>query len=396
MCYNIRMKNIFSGDWTIPVIVTISLVAFATTFAFELGSFRATVLDWAQRDLDARTVLAADHLDEPLRTGNFKALQAFARTCQAESARLTVFSAPGGLYFDSEPPRAKDQPRLYATAPAGEYTIRLGLPLSRVLVPFHRARLGFLFAALASASGVLLVFYLSYRQRVRVRELARLERFRREFVADVSHELKTPLTGILGAVDLLPTATPEGSIRLHELLRRESVRLNHLVQNILALARLERPDIAPRLTRLNLSEILTETARRFSDRAKAQGVALSVQTSDACFGRGDAEYLQDALGNLIDNALRYAQSDAIYLISQSAGNTVKIIVEDHGVGIPREEHTRIFERFHRLDPARANETGGSGLGLAIVRRLIRLQEGTIQLEDAHPHGARFVITLHAE
>lgn len=151
--------------------------AFAIIFTFELRSFRAAVLNWAKRDLDARTALAADNLHEPLRAGDLRFIQTFSQACESEGARLTIFNAPSGVFFDSHNQSEPLHDRLFATYPADDFTIRLGLPLSRVLAPFHRAQWGFCLTAILSAFGVLLIFYYTYRQRVRLHELVRLELF---------------------------------------------------------------------------------------------------------------------------------------------------------------------------------------------------------------------------
>ena len=257
--------------------------------------------------------------------------------------------------------------------------IRLWIPTSRVLRPFRSALVGIVLAALVGIAGVVLFFFVTYRQRVRIRELTRVERFRREFIADVSHEIKTPLTGILGAVDLL-----DGNASLVPLIRKEAKRLNALVQSILDLARLEREGDVLNRAPTDLADLVREVASRYPCACAAEG---------PCVADCDAQLVGEALANLIANAVRHSGSADIAVSLERAGGEAMIVVEDHGVGIPPAEAERVFERFHRVDPARAAETGGAGLGLAIVRRIARLHGGDATLAPARPHGCRFTLRL---
>ncbi len=245
--------------------------------------------------------------------------------------------------------------------------------------PFRHALIGIALAALVGIAGVVLFFFVTYRQRMRIRELTRVERFRREFIADVSHEIKTPLTGILGAVDLL-----EGNSPLVPLIRKESVRLNALVQSILDLARLEREGNVLNCTETDLAELVRETAARH---------ACAVATTGPCILRVDAQLVAQAVENLVVNAVRHSGTTEIRVSLECTDREARIVVEDHGIGIPPAESERVFERFHRVDPMRAAETGGAGLGLAIVRRIARLHGGDVTLSPVHPHGCRFTLTL---
>lgn len=380
------------------MLAAVGLAAFALFFARETASFRAAVVEWATRDLQTRTTLAAATLREPLETGDFRRIHAFGETCSADGVRLTVFTAPGGLFFDSLRAGTSAPDALYASAKCGEYTVRLGLPRARVLAPFERAKTGFWLAALLGGAGVLLVFYFTYRQRVRIRELKRLEAFRRDFIADVSHEIKTPLTGILGAVDLLDdgeAVPPEGRRKLLGLVRKESVRLNALAQNILSLARLERAGETGTLRRetADLAALAAETVERFAPKADAAGVALALDAEGPLPYACDAQLVSQALANLVENALRHASARHVAVSAKPHGKGVCLAVTDDGAGIPAEHAARVFERFHRVDAARAAETGGAGLGLAIVRGIARLHGGDAALEAVKPHGCRFTVSL---
>jgi signal transduction histidine kinase len=366
-------------------------------------SFRASVLEWAGNDLRSRTKIAAATLSEPLRTGDFGTVHEFSRQCEADGVRLSVFGKPkGGLVFDSLggfTDARRDRNYLYGTIEdAGAFEVRLGLPRDRVLAPFRRAQASLVLAALVGVAGMFFVFFALYRQRTRIRELARLERFRREFVADVSHEIKTPLTGILGAVEMLEDGGAEGPARerLLAMVSKESKRLNRLVQQILDLARLEREGDVLELADADLADIARETVESMRQRAEAAGIALALSVPDApCVARADARLVGEALGNLVANAIRHSRSPDVSVRVSAAPRSFAFVVEDHGVGIPPEHAARVFERFHRVDPARAAESGGAGLGLAIVRGIARLHGGDVSLEPASPSGCRFTLTIPA-
>lgn len=387
-----------SWDFVPPALAAAGLAAISAIFAVEASAFRRSVAEWARRDLDTRTALAASTLREALETGDFRRIHAFGDACSGDGVRLTVLSGPNGIFFDSVRAGENVPESMYASAPCGEYTVRLGLPLERVMAPFNRARTGFALAALAGGAGVLLVFFATYRQRVRIRELKRLERFRREFIADVSHEIKTPLTGIVGAADLLAGGgdiPPESRTRLLGLVKSESTRLNALAQNIISLARLEGDGVDASLSMADadLSELAEETVGRFRPRAEAAGVRLAVDAPAPCVVRCDAQLVGQAIANLVENALRHSGSPDVIVSVSASGGTAKISVEDHGAGIPQEEAERVFERFHRLDSSRSSDTGGSGLGLAIVRSIARLHGGDAVLSPASPSGCRFTIGI---
>ena len=378
-----------SLDWIAPAAAALGLAAFAAAFAVERGAFRSAVAGWAGRDLDVRTQLAASTLREPLATSDFRRIHEIGAECEADGVRLTVFSESGGVFFDSLR-RGESEPKsIYATAACGEFRVRLGLPEERVLAPFNRAGKGFLLAALAGGAGVLLVFFVTYRQGVRIRELARLEKFRRDFIADVSHEIKTPLTGIMGAVDLLDDCPDDQRGRLLEMVKGESARLNALAQSVLDLARLERADRALVRAEADLGELARETVERLAPKASKAGVELRLECEGAHMADCDAALVSQALSNLVENAIRHSGSPDVVVKVDGK----RLSVEDHGRGIPAEHAKRVFERFHRVDPSRAAETGGAGLGLAIVRQIAHLHGGEVALEGVAPHGCRFVLSL---
>ena len=377
-------------EWLPAMLAAVALVGFALAFAYELLSYQAAVVGWAKGDLESRARLAADRLEEPLRTQNMRELHRLGDEFVSNGMRLRVTGVHGGIGMVFDTHRDADKGYLFSSRHAsGDHDVILGLPLSRVTAPFRRAVLGFVLAGLVGVAGVLLFFFVTYRQRVRIRELAKLERFRREFIADVSHEIKTPLSGILGAVDLLREEgrgkREQGTgTRLIEMIEKESKRLNGLVQSILDLARLEREGDVLNLQEVDLGELVHEIAAKYP-------CVCTVKSSGTV--RCDPQLVGQAVSNLIGNAVRHSGSDEILVTVECGEKMARVVVEDHGIGIPPEHAVRIFERFHRVDPARAAETGGAGLGLAIVRRIARLHGGDVAFSSVQPHGSRFTLSF---
>lgn len=380
-------------EWLPAVLAAVALIAVAAAFVYELLSYQTAVVGWAKSDLESRARLAADSLAEPLRTQNMRELHRLGDEFISNGMRLRVTGVHGGIGMVFDTHRDADKGYLFSGRHAsGDHDVILGLPLSRVTAPFRRAVLGFALAGLVGVAGVLLFFFVTYRQRVRIRELAKLERFRREFIADVSHEIKTPLSGILGAVDLLGEVKVEGEGEqrkvLLSLIRKESRRLNGLVQSILDLARLEREGDVLNLAETDLDELVRGLAEKFKVEFRGGDVS-----SPRFLVRCDPQLIEQAVSNLIGNAVRHSGSEEILVTVEGNEKMARVVVEDHGVGIPPEHAARIFERFHRVDPARAAETGGAGLGLAIVRRIARLHGGDVVFSPVHPQGAKFTLAF---
>ena len=375
----------------LTILAAAMFVAVVVAFAREVFSFRDAVETWARRDLRSQAELAAENLVEPLRTQDFRRIREFSDQLKAKDLELAITSVRGGRIFIAHGAeglfgRGAGTPVIGESVERGEYVISVMTPLERVLEPYFRSLNGLGLAILVGALGVFLFFFVTYRQRVRIRELAKLEKFRREFIADVSHEIKTPLSGILGAVDLLGEVKVEGEQRnvLVSLIKKESKRLNGLVQSILDLARLEREGDVLNLAEVDLGGLVCEIAAKYP-------CVCTVKSSGVV--RCDPQLIEQAVSNLIGNAVRHSGSDEILVMVECDGKMARVVVEDHGVGIPPEHAARIFERFHRVDPARAAETGGAGLGLAIVRRIARLHGGDVVFSSVNPQGSRFTLSF---
>ena len=383
-----KPENARRFEWLPAALAAVAFLGALAVFGWLLNCFWIDIGTWARRDLRSQAELAADSLREPLASQNFRALTGLHTSLEAKGLILRVRSANGGWIFHGGYKGATVEEYV----PCGEYSVGVAIREEQVYAPFYEALVGFVLAALVGVLGMFVVFFILYRQRVRIRELAKLEKFRREFIADVSHEIKTPLTGILGAVDMLEGMEVEkkgGGGQwgvLLSLIRKESTRLNGLVQSILDLARLEREGDVLDVAGFDLEEMLKELAAKY-------GVRYDGSDKSENLVVGDAALILQAVSNLVENAKRHSGTEDIALSLTWLDGWAHVIVEDHGVGIPPEHAARIFERFHRVDPARAAETGGAGLGLAIVRRIARLHGGEVALTSAKPRGCRFDFSI---
>ena len=371
------------------VIAAAAFAAVIAAFAAQVVSFGRDVERWARRDLKTQAELTAAGLAAPLRTQDFRRLREVAAALELKGLVLRVRSPGGGVLYDG----GRGEPMLEESAAAGEHSVAVAIRREQVFEPFRRAVALFALAALVGALGMFVVFFALYRQRVRIRELARLERYRREFVADVSHEIKTPLTGIIGAAEMIGEADDSSRPRLAAMIAKESKRLNALVQQILDLARLDREGAAPERARTDLAGLVREILEERRAEAESRGVELVFRGNGEVFADCDAILVAEAVSNLVGNAVRHSGSPKVEVACAATAHGAEIAVEDHGVGIPPEHVERVFERFYRVDPARAAESGGAGLGLAIVRRIARLHGGDVRLEPVSPHGCRFVFSL---
>jgi signal transduction histidine kinase len=212
----------------------------------------------------------------------------------------------------------------------------------------------------------------------------------RRFVADASHELRSPLTRIRAEieVDLAHRATAD-PLATHRSVLEETVALQRLVDDLLYLARSDAGAVAEPTDVVDVHEVVEAHARRL-----AAGSTLRVDASDVVPVQvtGDAAHLDRAVGNIVENAARYARSEVVLSV-QSNGASIQVAVADDGPGVPSEQAERVFERFGRVDEARTASSGGTGLGLAIARDIVHRHGGTIALDPQHQPGARFVITL---
>ena len=231
---------------------------------------------------------------------------------------------------------------------------------------------------------------------VDVTEIRRLEAVRRDFVANASHELKTPLTAMRGfAETLLEEDLPE-DLRRQWLtsLKTNTLRLQHLVDDLLDLSRLESGGWAAKTDVVELESVAQELLSEMTETARERGVTL--ETRGSALVCGDEQGLEQVLRNLVENALRYTPEGGEVSIEIEGGEElVTVAVKDTGAGIPTSALPRIFERFYRADPARSRAEGGTGLGLAIVRHLVQAMGGEVWAESELGHGTTVIFTLPA-
>jgi len=220
-------------------------------------------------------------------------------------------------------------------------------------------------------------------------ELRRLENVRRDFVANVSHELKTPLTSISGYAETLLTDVPDAATSQHflQIIVSNARRMQRLVDGLLDLSRIESGRWQPRPEAVEVATTAREVISSLADRAIARGVTLDVQVPDdtpVVFADPDA--LRQILTNLVDNSIRYAPRGMVTCSARALDGGVEVSVSDDGAGIGSEHLPRIFERFYRVDPSRSREEGGTGLGLAIVKHLTEAHGGRVAAESSIGQG----------
>jgi two-component system phosphate regulon sensor histidine kinase PhoR len=234
--------------------------------------------------------------------------------------------------------------------------------------------------------------------RLESARLERVERVRKDFVANVSHELRTPLTAIRGyAETLLDGALEDGdnNRRFLEIIKAHTIRLNNIASDLLILSELEsgRSSSEPEL--VSIRAVLETALRTIEAQARVQDVRLVCGKIDDISVTGYRIRLEQAVVNIIDNAVKFNRPGGEVRIEcvRTPDGSARISVSDTGIGIPKEDLSRIFERFYRVDKARSREVGGTGLGLSIVKHVIERMDGTITVDSQAGHGSTFTIVL---
>jgi two-component system phosphate regulon sensor histidine kinase PhoR len=231
-----------------------------------------------------------------------------------------------------------------------------------------------------------------------ITDLRRLERIRRDFVANVSHELKTPLTSIKGFVETLLGGAiddQENNVRFLQKIDTHVERLTNLVRDLLSLARIESQEGPLKLRPVDCHSIVREAVARHEVAIKQHGLRCTAELDGKpTVVLGDHEAITQILDNLLDNAVKYTpQAGEIRVRLRRGDGEACIEVEDTGIGIPKSDLDRVFERFYRVDRARSRELGGTGLGLSIVKHLAQAMKGTVRVESELGKGSRFTVCL---
>ncbi len=232
-----------------------------------------------------------------------------------------------------------------------------------------------------------------------VTRLKRLEAVRRDFVANVSHELKTPVTSIKGFAETLEDGAlddPETAHRFLRIIAGQADRLNSIIEDLLALSTLEQSQDSPLLTleEADLCDVVGVALEVCGPKAEARHIALGETCPESLLALVSPPLLEQAVVNLIDNAVKYSpDGSAVQVTLETDGDEIVISVIDHGPGVPREHLPRLFERFYRVDKARSRGLGGTGLGLAIVKHIAQVHGGHVTVESAPGKGSTFTIHL---
>jgi two-component system phosphate regulon sensor histidine kinase PhoR len=243
----------------------------------------------------------------------------------------------------------------------------------------------------AGANGAVLVLH-------DITELRRLERVRRDFVANVSHEFKTPLTAIQGFAETLLNGALDDRAnrrRFVEIIREHARRLARLTDDLLKLSRIEAGRLELEIRPVPVEALVNGCVETTRMKAEAKGIQIHLDLQKGAPAvRGDGVQLGEVLQNLLDNAVQYTPSGGrVEVISRSEGRDVVFTVMDTGIGVPEADLERIFERFYRVDAARSREAGGTGLGLSIARHIVDAHGGRIWVESAVGLGSRFHFSI---
>lgn len=374
---NARMNS--DQTWLATLVASLCILGYAALFFFIVRSFRSAIADMAEQETRV-TVVNADG-------------SVFFDTDEANGSHATrdevqhAFAEGRSTVLRHSETLGRDL--LYCARRVGERVVRLAVPYTGVLKAERRFWAGIAVAGLGGACIIALVFLIARRMSRRLEEKSRQlevakanEEFRREFTSNVTHELKSPLTAILGAVDMLRDGSGISDAErkdLFDIIQNESGRLGALVGDVLSLAQIEREESlgTKSFVPLQLDELLTTVVLNEQIKAQAKHIRIELVRNDSAAIMGDAHRIEEILTNLIANAVRYSGSDTIEITSAAGPGTVTVTVTDFGIGIATEHLPHLFERFYRVNKSRSRALGGTGLGLAIVKHLVQLHGGTV-------------------
>jgi len=230
-----------------------------------------------------------------------------------------------------------------------------------------------------------------------ITELRKLELMRKDFVANVSHELKTPLTSIKGFLETLLSGAlddKENSSNFLKIIQNHTGRLDNLLNDLLDLSYLESKEVVLRMDKIELKDLVNEILSGFKVQLKKKQINIENELFPDLIIKADKDRINQVLVNLIDNAIKFNKENGfIKIYSELSDGKVKVYIEDSGAGIPLKDLPRIFERFYRVDKARSRELGGTGLGLSIAKHIIELHKGEVGVESTEGAGSKFWFTL---
>jgi two-component system, OmpR family, phosphate regulon sensor histidine kinase PhoR len=254
-----------------------------------------------------------------------------------------------------------------------------------------------MFRAGEETAGVLVVMH-------DITAVRKLERMRSEFVANVSHELKTPIASVKGFAETLLAGALEDKETARSFLQiifDESERLNRLIGDILDLSKVESKRIPLQFSPVHLNSFIEHTVQMMASEAQKKNITLQLEAEDDLYMEADEDRLRQIMINLLSNGIAYTPEGGKVKVSITAVDTgpgedpetIRFVISDTGIGIPKKDLPRIFERFYRVDKARSRSSGGTGLGLSIVKHLVELHKGHISVESETGVGSRFIIEL---
>jgi two-component system phosphate regulon sensor histidine kinase PhoR len=225
-----------------------------------------------------------------------------------------------------------------------------------------------------------------------------MEQMRKDFVANVSHELKTPIASISGFAETLMAEEGENPDTVKEfslIIFDEAKRLTRMVNRLLELSRLESENHELHIEQANINKLIQDTINMMQQRNECQDKTIEFKNPGCpILINADSDVIAQVLINLLDNAIKYgSDGDHIIVSAEEQEKEILISVEDHGAGIPENETHRIFERFYRVDKTRSRKTGGTGLGLAIAKHLVENHGGKIRVDSEAGMGTRFSFTI---
>ncbi|MBU1586786.1 MAG: two-component sensor histidine kinase [Actinobacteria bacterium] len=365
--------------WLVPAALAFGIIVGAGVFAIVLAAARR-----GQRAVDVVSTAVPDGVDQVL-----DALESAGVVI--DPSNNVVKASPGAVSLGLVWNHALVHPELSKLV---DGVRRTGEPVSQELHlsrgPFGDATI-YLFVRIARL-GARYILVLAED----LTESYRLDEVRRDFVANISHELKTPI----GAVGLLAEALvsasdePEQVKRFAKRLTKESERLARITQEIIELSRLQATDALAKAELVDIDQVVAVAIDQNRVLAEAHKVQLVSGGDASAEVYGDETLLAVALHNLVSNAIQYSpKSTRVGIGVSNREGIVEIAVTDQGVGIPEEDQDRVFERFFRTDPARSRNTGGSGLGLSIVKHAIQNHGGDVRVWSQPGHGSTFTIRL---
>jgi two-component system, OmpR family, phosphate regulon sensor histidine kinase PhoR len=231
-----------------------------------------------------------------------------------------------------------------------------------------------------------------------ISRLKELEKIRQDFVANVSHELRTPLTTIKGYTETLLDGALKEEVapQFLQVIQKHADRLTKIVEDLLALSKIESKEFYLKWERLPLSELIDDVSDFVKEAAQRKKISISRSIIPSSLEvMGDRSYLEQVFINLLDNAIKYTHEGGEISISafENEQREIQVLIQDNGIGIPKEDLSRIFERFYRVDKGRSQELGGTGLGLSIVKHIIQAHGGRVWAESQLGKGSTFCFTL---